>query len=397
MLLAIHVIDIKENEFYSIPITTPLKDLYRYGVCLFEILIGNEHRYLNLKTLPDLRHESTPLNIWLGSKDYSEYRTFSDKTTVTDKTVLYFNFNDGIKYTQPANVDESIENNRPTHQCKDTAITMGADQIAYFRENALFAANGYFHRTISNTDWLYILGANSTYLRKGYLELDVIDFSNLGGIELLDVTEDSVFNITDDTCYFKLSRPVTDGITPFIVILGQLHILTEGSETITLISDDVIKIDIDNLGERILRALADGITRPSDLGLTEGEYGAYLTKELLSEDTLRKVMGLSMSFSGFIKRNVVHIRKRKLENIANSNLAEIGVRRNNPIFNATGQVVNHIYSRDGSSLHFSTKCISEIYRLDDSMWKQSELVQLRKQPIDRYDDEHLFEYFIHGE
>lgn len=397
MLLAIHVIDAKENEFYTISVSTELKDLYRYDVCLFEILIGSDRRFLNLKVLPDLSEQTVPFYTWLGSRDYSGFETISDKSLVTEKTVKYSNFNNVLNMLVPTNVNESIKNKRPIEQCKDIAMSLHATSIEYLRENVMFSVNGYFHRTVSNTNWLYILGANSNYIRNGYMEIDAIDFDNLGGIEFLDVTEESVFNVLGDTCYYKLDRPVTNGITPFIVVLGQLHILSEHSETIRLISDDVIKIDIDNIGERILRALADGVIRPSDIDLTEGEHGVYLTSELLSEETLRKVMGLSMTFSGFINSNVVRLRKRKLENIANSNLAEIGSRRDNPLFNSTGQLVNHIYSKDGTSLHFSTKCISEIYRLDDSTWKQNELVQLRKQPIDRYDDEHLYEYFIHGE
>jgi len=397
MLLAIHVIDAKENEFYTISVSTELKDLYRYDVCLFEILIGTERRFLNLKVLPDLSDQAIPLYTWLGSRDYSGFETVSSKDIVTEKTVKYSNLNNILNLLTPTNVDESIKNKRPIEQCKDIAFTSGEDSIAFFKENTLVSVNGYFHRTVANSKWVYLLGANSTYIRSGYLEIDVMDFSNLGGIEFLNVSEESVFNISGDSCYYKLDRPVTTGITPFVVILGQLHVLTENSKNVKLVSDDVIKIDIDNIGERILRALADGIIRPSDIDLSEGEHGVYLTEELLSEETFRKVMGLDISFSGFINKSVVRMRKRKLENIANSNLAEISVRRNNPLFNSTGQLINHVYSKDGESIHFSTKCISEIYRLDDSTWKQNKLVQLRKQPIDRYDDEHIYEYFIHGE
>lgn len=398
MLLAIHVIDPKENEFYTISVGTSLKDLYQYDVCMFQVLIGKDHRYLNLKKLPNLTELDIPFYEWMADRTYDGYDTVADPELVTTKTVKQQNLSTAMHLLIPTNASGSIEDKRPIELFDDIAMRLPdiAQEVA---NNALFSVNGYIHRQLSNTDYLYLLGANRSYLKGGMLDLDVLDFTNLGGIVLTDVTSDNVSNISDGTCYYRLSKKVTDGITPFIVILGQLFILTENSQSIKLVADDFIEIDIDNIGERILRAIADGIIKPEDVGLTVGDNDIYSVKELLSDDTFKRVIDLPHTFTGYINRQTVYVRKRKLENMANTNIAFIGTKLNNPILNATGQIIKHIYRKEdnANTIAYSTTCLLEDYRLSDSRWKLQQTVKMVKKPVDRIDTEHLYEYLIHGE
>ena len=398
MLLAIHVIDPKENEFYTISVSTPLKDLYNYDVCMFQILIGKDHRYLNLKKLPNLSELDIPFYEWIADRSYDGYDTVSSPQLVTTKTVKQQNLSTAMHLLIPTNASGSIEERLPIELCDDIALRLPGSGKT-IAENALFVVNGYIHRQLSNTDYLYLLKANRSYIAGGLLDLDILDFTNLGGLEITDVTSDNVSNVSDGTCYYRLDKPVTAGITPFIVILGQLFILTEGSKSISLVADDVIEIDIDNIGERVLRAIADGIIKPEDVGLTTGDNSIYSVKELLSDDTFKRVMDLPHTFAGHINRQTVYVRKRKLENMANTNIAFIGTKLNNPIINSTGQVIKHIYNREGNSttILYSTTCVLEDYRLSDSRWKLQSTVKMSKKPVDRIDTEHLYEYLIHGE
>lgn len=396
MLLAIHAIKSKQNTFVDVDISTNLNELYKYDVCIFEILIGTESRYLNLKKLPNLSSLEINFHQWMANRSYEGYSTVASKKYINELTVKQYSLQGALHLLKHTNSLESIDSERPIEQCRDIAMKLSTN-TDFLVENTLMTVNGYIHNTVSNSEHIYILEGNMPYRHKGILELEMLDFSNLGGIKTFPITTTSVIEVSGNSCYLQLPYSLSDGLTPFVVVLGQLHILTENSETITLINDTTIKLDIDNLGERILRAIADKIIVPSDLNLTINEGEVFVVSELLSEETLKKALGLSISFGGFINKSNVYVRRRKLENVLNSNMAHLNKDNKNPILNATGQLVQCKYNDESKYLTYSIENIKEEFRLSNSLWKKDLYVKFRMRPVDRLDDEPIYEYFIHGE
>lgn len=119
--------------------------------------------------------------------------------------------------------------------------------------NCLFSVNGYIYPTVLVDDRLYIVGASSELNRANGFTISVIDFTELGGITIHRIDENSIKSknrtMDIDRQYLtKVSLSVPDDLIGkhIIPILAGHPVLREAQYT--LLDKGIISLDIDHVG-----------------------------------------------------------------------------------------------------------------------------------------------------
>lgn len=168
--------------------------------------------------------------------------------------------------------------------------------------NFLFTVNGFIHRADFLPEGILLYDANVSRRLANNTHLGGVDFSALGGIECLSITQDMIYrrNLNQpyvQAVYLKIPKSVV-GTVPALVLGGYLHVL---DDMYRMVSDTVMKIDFSRY-PWIMRyfTLRNQIDLES-LGIEAELNGTYNIDAMTSDAVIEKLLLLSQSFIVLIK------------------------------------------------------------------------------------------------
>jgi hypothetical protein len=190
-------------------------------------------------------------------------------------------------------------NTLPYGEDKDLIITSNPKvktfdkrHVVHLKDNALFCVNGQICRHYWNYDQIYLIDGHRKINGTRDNVISVIDFTDIGGFDIVDLKDSNVKVAPQSTTDKKLQRTraivtlpkVVSGYTPILVLDGQMHIL-DGSYKI--VADNQILINIDHMAA-IKKALRYPFNRldwldPANVLLTGIRADHFYTQEFLTQ------------------------------------------------------------------------------------------------------------------
>lgn len=242
---------VSTGEFVDIPYETLPVNQYaqRYNDIYIYLTTGT--------TVYGLPYAHVPLNVRNSSDLLSVYVEGITEATVpqldltpkypTTKRLHYFSAWPYLDTLKQGNLEYHPDTDLTADELHDLWFTT-TESLDEFRKNALFTVGGVIHKTDYSNDHGVILGATRTLNRMRTNSIGVLDFSELGGVEIVDLTEENLTKPKDTDRYISNTYvKLPDGLqgkTPYLVLGGKL--VTAG-RLLQVVSDDIVKINISSV------------------------------------------------------------------------------------------------------------------------------------------------------
>ncbi|AGX01916.1 virion structural protein [Erwinia phage PhiEaH1] len=181
--------------------------------------------------------------------------------------------------------------------------------------NALFAVNGLFHKSDYTEDGIVLFDGGRTVTKGNDNRVTVLDFSSLGGVTLLPITNEMIRSTKDtigleDSLYIDLPETL-EGKTLFVVIGGMLYPLNSSFDMVsstrvrlTLKHYDLVEWFIDNYTLMDLSALPMTMDVNDPAKFVEGEFH--------TDAFVRAVLTMSQTFFVVIPTTGITVEKVRL-------------------------------------------------------------------------------------
>ncbi|AXH71042.1 virion structural protein [Vibrio phage BONAISHI] len=231
---------------------------------VYFVLSNNEDSFLYLYDLKEQRSHIEPddqsktLETWLGEFTTNVLTPSSDliypsaSKTVLMRDASHYKFKTekgnagyGVGVPVPKGLDKDLIITSPTLNDSDSR------HVKNLAVNGLFVINGQICKHAYLNDQIYIIDGVAKFGDSVDNVISVIDFTNVGGFDLVNFTEDNIVIAPQDAS--DLSRERTrvsvaingnvNDYTPIVVIDGHIHIM---DETYEVISSDRLKINLDH-------------------------------------------------------------------------------------------------------------------------------------------------------
>jgi hypothetical protein len=98
-----------------------------------------------------------------------------------------------------------------------------------FYKNCLVSINGFYHITDTDGNYAYVLDAGKSSVKSRQNQVGILNFMDIGELEIIPITEDMIFNQGDGStlqqrAYVKLPNQYsTEGKVPILVMGGYLN------------------------------------------------------------------------------------------------------------------------------------------------------------------------------
>ncbi len=323
-LNAVAVTDAFDGRYYPVDISTQsLASVFEQYSKIFVYLnrVSDSQKVaLDLYKLPyPVRIDTRTISEWLLANGNLALPTEPSLPTISYKQAKFINVWETPFKIKPGNglthPDVELSDDEKT----DIWLTRSDFDLTKYRqvvENCLFTVNGFVHRADYTLDGITVYDANTSKGVQDDTNVGVIDFRELGGIEIVDVTRANITRVTagkplNKGIYLKLPRAVS-GTTPFLVVAGYLLPM---NKCYKVVSDDILKIDFThfNWGERFIGAKEWIDLSALDVE-TVGDDG-YSKSSLYSDETLRRLIDHRQTFVVLVKDTDIRVGKFKLSTV----------------------------------------------------------------------------------
>lgn len=290
-----HEIDIGDTPMYSIFNT------YTNVLCTLVRLTDNIEVSLDLYALPvGVRLLSQTLKQWLVSNGNKTLPT----TDIPEITYEHAKFRDLWEWGFSAKMIA-----RDIHPDYEVADDQKVDVLLFkegadYRgmcENFLFTVNGFVHQADYIDQGVVLKDAHLSKLVANNTHLGGIDFSGLGGLTIVDITDEMIYKRYDgqpfnQALYIRLPEPVSNRI-PMLVLGGYLHAL---DDTYSMVSDDVMKIDFSRYPwiQRYMTLVQQ--LDLTELGIEPEINGTYSIEQIASDAVILKLLAMSQTFVVYV-------------------------------------------------------------------------------------------------
>lgn len=278
----------------------------------FQIPLNTNRNIFNnaVQTLPLITYLST-----FTTEDLATAKTITgliDARAVNMKDLYDFNITStcgNINYGEGQEVPIGMEWDLKFKTDFDDADEASTVNI---NKNMLVAINGLIHQTYLRDGWIYVQYAMRQMLTDNSNVASVINFTDVGGLEKYDITEDNIRVVTRSSedvsrmitrVVVTTPEPINDK-TALLVINGYLHILDSSYKEISA-NEIVIEIDHRTAFDRIARKSREPMdyvnaanVRGNGVDVSEFDAIEYLTK--------------SVSFVAAVKTTDLSILKEKV-------------------------------------------------------------------------------------
>lgn len=187
-------------------------------------------------------------------------------------------------------------------QKTDLLLTKPSANYSALGQNYLFTVNGFIHRTDYLEQGIVVYDGNVSKKIANNTHLGGIDFSALGGVEIIDLTKEMIYERNPNqpysqAVYLRLPKGV-GATTPLLVLGGYLHAL---DDMYSMVSDDVLKIDFARYPwiKRYL-TLRHQIDLET-LGVKPEPNGAYSIDAMSVNSVIAALIDLSQTFLVLVK------------------------------------------------------------------------------------------------
>lgn len=205
----------------------------------------------------------------------------------------YFNLWDFNPKLQQSNVNFHIDTILDPDDLPDVDLTLQFDNHL-LQENCLITIAGLVHRLYVNTDRAVVMHGSHTLNTSKDASVGLIDFSPLGGITPIDITEDMLYTRNDSRyltgVYVRCPESLV-GKTPMLVLAGKL--IRTG--LLQVVGDRVIKIDLGRL-ELISHYHELQARTKLDLPVVRTSGGGILNESLETDDYIKALLTSVMSY-----------------------------------------------------------------------------------------------------
>ena len=192
-----------------------------------------------------------------------------------------------------------------------------------FKRYALFTVGGVIHNVDFNSDWGVILGAVRTLHQMRVNSIGILDFSELGEIEIVDITDDNLNKLAVSDRYLSASYVTLDedigNKTPYLVLGGKLHYK---GDVLKVVGERRLKINLSSLDlVHEYHALEERTT--TSLKVTLGQDGQLINSSLKEDAYIASLLKSDYSFIVLVdsddhSRDIVALTDSGLPGIYNS-------------------------------------------------------------------------------
>lgn len=170
------------------------------------------------------------------------------------------------------------------------------EPLANFKQNALFTVGGVIHNVDYNSEWGVILGAARTLHQMRVNSIGILDFSELGGLEIVDITDLNLSKLAETDRYVSGSYITLDEDlghrTPYLVLGGKLHYK---GDVLKVVGDRRLKINLSGLDlVREYHALEERTI--SRLNVRVGTDGQLINDSLREDAYVESLLKSDFSF-----------------------------------------------------------------------------------------------------
>lgn len=235
------------------------------------------------------------LEVFLNELSNDTLLTIDEIPQYETKTIRYedaFRAGYKVQLSAPSSHTSSIV--APSEKT-ELIINRRSTDMGKFYDYCMVTVNGYFHRTDTDNDKVYVLDGGKSLLRSRNNNMGFLSFENIGKIKQYPITEDMVYKLDDQDyfkqrSYFDLSDIDTENKTVFIVIGGYLY--TPFSDVLKQFGDSTWRIDFNSvpLLERYFDSiryldmsylsLSEYINNPEQINVPEFYSDEHFTKYL---------------------------------------------------------------------------------------------------------------------
>lgn len=351
---------------------------------------------LDLYKLPyPTRVDTRTIVTWLTANGNLALPTETALPTISYLQAKFMNVWDTTLKVKPGNgqyhPDVEISDDQKTDVWL-TNSTYGLTQYRQIVENCLFTCNGFIHRADYSPNGVSIFDANTSKGVQDDTRLGVLDFRELGGIEVIDIDRSNITRTTGNQplkkgIYVKLPKSV-QGTTPLLVIGGYLLPM---NRCYRMVSDDVLKVELNyfNWAERFIEA-REWINL-SGLDIETVGEDAYSLTSLYSDETFRRLIDHRQTFVVLVKTTDVRVGKFKLFPTNLPNCFETHRVPTEPLILGDGRLAEYKVMRQGSKIGvFIAPTLRDTSALDQTDMAQMHAIARRRQSHKPYDYEDAY-------
>lgn len=197
-------------------------------------------------------------------------------------------------------------------------IKLTKNKVDYkkMHDTHMVSVNGYFHMTDRDEHGLYVREAGTTLDVSGKATMGLLDFSEIGKIELIPITQEMVKNIGNNSLKEGALIHVGKEITNKYIILvlgGYMHLPENNS--FKRVGENAIIVNVERLD--LLQQYFESLNNIDlgALGLPSVEKNPELLaiEDFYSDKTLRAYFTLSQSFIVLVDASTLHIERRNIK------------------------------------------------------------------------------------
>jgi len=296
------VLKSSSGEFVNIPYTElTIKEANLKYVNIYLYLDSSSSVY-------GLPFENIPQSVVASGIGFTDYVNTITETNVPEldlvpkvpllKRLRYFSFWPYSDEVKLGNISAHPDMELTTDLQKDMWFTSTVNH-ELFKKNALFTVAGVIHKHDYNDTHGILLGAGNTLHTSNTNSIGILDFSELGGMDILDITEENMYvpsgNYINNT-YVKIPKGL-DEITPYLVVAGKL--ITKPG-LMKVVGDNLVKI---NLSSRDMVELHHELTAltGAELDVTLGDGGQVMNESLREDKYVKSLLLSHYSFIVLVK------------------------------------------------------------------------------------------------
>lgn len=177
----------------------------------------------------ELRNYQQTLGVWLNSLGKRGLITTAGLPTLTFKEVNYLPLTYYEGMFQLAKRGWHPSHQVPMEDYDDVVVAYNSITSKYLHSNVLFTVNGMFMPATYHDYGVRIFNAGDIIRKTGKVELGMLNFEQVGTVEVVPITSDMVFKVDGKKDYYTellIKSPKSlAGKTVGIVIGGYLHLL----------------------------------------------------------------------------------------------------------------------------------------------------------------------------
>ena len=267
-------------------------------------------------------------------------------------------FHAGYKI-RPIRGQDAVDSPVPLHEKTRLYLTRPETDYALFGNSCLVNVNGFFHRTETGPQGIYVDEGMTSQFMSGHNQIGILSFRELGSIRIkpIDLLSNMLYKQNErqlykDRTYVNLQEDITNK-TIMLVLGGYLHVLDKS--TFYRVSETCVCVEIGNLPliARYYESRKYIDLSSLNLETTNRNDAQISVADFYKDETIQRLFALSQSFFVILDNPDIFVEKSP---VGRSMLLDAFISDEKPLYPLVvgrGKITNYWYVHEDKqySLH----------------------------------------------